>query len=105
MFRHYLPFAMICSLALTAADRGPQPPSDLRCEYMKNPMGVDTAQPRFFWTLRHDARGQKQTAYQIALEPGLGHRQSRLHRVQPHRLQRPGAEVRRNLSLEGPLLG
>jgi len=41
---------------------------DLRCEYLKNPLGLDVCQPRFSWKLvptSKTARGQRQTAYQI----------------------------------------
>ena len=44
---------------------GPMPPSNLRCEYLTNPLGVDVKQPRFSWTLEHTDRGQKQSAYQV----------------------------------------
>ena len=50
--------------SLFAAD-GPQPPANLRCEYLSNPLGIDVKQPRFFWVLDHTERGQKQTAYQL----------------------------------------
>jgi alpha-L-rhamnosidase len=40
-------------------------PIDLRCEYAVNPLGVDIAQPRLFWKLTSDTRGDKQTAYEI----------------------------------------
>jgi alpha-L-rhamnosidase len=40
-------------------------PIDLRCEYAVNPLGVDVAQPRLFWKLTSDTRGDKQTAYEI----------------------------------------
>ena len=38
---------------------------DLRCEGLKEPLGVDTTVPRFSWknTLKHN--GQRQTAYEI----------------------------------------
>lgn len=38
---------------------------DPRCEYARNPVGIDTLQPRLSWTLLDDAPGQIQTAYQI----------------------------------------
>ncbi len=39
---------------------------DLRCEYLANPLGIDENQPRLSWLLdADDARGVKQTAYQI----------------------------------------
>ena len=37
----------------------------LRCEYLDNPLGIDTPQPRLSWALESNQRGQKQTAYQI----------------------------------------
>jgi len=40
-------------------------PVDLRCEFARDPLGVDIAQPRLFWRLNSDTRGDKQTAYEI----------------------------------------
>ena len=40
-------------------------PEQLRCEYLDNPLGIDTLQPRLSWVLESKQRGQKQTAYQI----------------------------------------
>lgn len=40
-------------------------PTMLKCEYLVNPVGIDTTQPRLFWQMESDQRGQKQTAYQI----------------------------------------
>ena len=39
--------------------------SDLTCEYLKNPLGVDVLAPRLSWKLESDERGQKQTAYRV----------------------------------------
>ena len=42
--------------------------ADLRCEYLKDPLGIDVQQPRLSWQLvaaEPAARGQKQTAYRI----------------------------------------
>ncbi|MGC4055185.1 MAG: hypothetical protein QM757_40635 [Paludibaculum sp.] len=38
----------------------------LRCEYLENPLGLDTATPRFSWQLT----AGRQSAYQIAVESG-----------------------------------
>jgi alpha-L-rhamnosidase len=41
---------------------------DLRCEYLTNPIGIDTPRPHFFWkmdTADTNVRGLRQTAYQI----------------------------------------
>src|SRR5437016_1517471 len=43
-------------------------PTDLRCEYHVDPLGIDVAQPRLAWVLKSDQpeeRGQSQSAYQI----------------------------------------
>jgi alpha-L-rhamnosidase len=38
---------------------------DLRCEYLRNPLGIDSSVPRLSWTLTSGRRGEVQTAYQI----------------------------------------
>ncbi len=38
---------------------------ELRCEYAKNPLGIDTPQPRFSWILESNQRGQMQSAYHV----------------------------------------
>ncbi|HKS97852.1 MAG TPA: family 78 glycoside hydrolase catalytic domain [Terriglobia bacterium] len=57
--------AVAGSLNLWAADERPSAPDDLRCEYLRNPLGLDVRQPRFSWVLGWDGRGEAQTAYQI----------------------------------------
>ncbi len=49
--------------------------TNLRCEYVSNPLGIDTVSPRFSWELHHDERGQRQTAYQVlvASSPNVLH--------------------------------
>ncbi len=37
----------------------------LRCEYLENPLGIDSINPRLSWILESLQRGQYQTAYQI----------------------------------------
>jgi alpha-L-rhamnosidase len=41
------------------------PPYSLRCEFLENPIEIDTPNPRLSWLLRHDKRAMKQIAYQI----------------------------------------
>src|SRR5210317_352690 len=36
-----------------------------KCEYTRNPLGIDVTQPRFSWVLKSSSRGQMQTAYQV----------------------------------------
>ncbi|MCF7854366.1 MAG: glycoside hydrolase family 78 protein [Candidatus Pacebacteria bacterium] len=42
-------------------------PIDLRCEYLTEPLGIDSTRPRLFWRLHapHSARAISQSAYQI----------------------------------------
>jgi alpha-L-rhamnosidase len=40
-------------------------PVDLRCEYLHNPLGIDTPYPRMSWRLVSDLPGQSQSAYRI----------------------------------------
>jgi alpha-L-rhamnosidase len=47
------------------AANGSESPAHLRCEYLKNPLGIDVRQPRFQWVLANSRRGEMQTAYQI----------------------------------------
>ncbi len=53
------------------ATDGPQPPANLRCEYLKNPLGIDVRRPRFAWVLAHTQRAQKQADYQILIASSL----------------------------------
>jgi alpha-L-rhamnosidase len=39
--------------------------TDLRCEYLINPLLIDTLSPRLSWQIRSDIRAATQTAYQI----------------------------------------
>ena len=45
---------------------------DLRCERLKNPLGIDATKPGFSWIIESGRRGEIQTAYQIlaASSPG-----------------------------------
>ncbi|MBK7598719.1 MAG: alpha-L-rhamnosidase N-terminal domain-containing protein [Acidobacteria bacterium] len=40
-------------------------PSNLRVEYLLEPMSIDTVEPRLSWIIESGVRGRKQTAYQI----------------------------------------
>jgi alpha-L-rhamnosidase len=44
--------------------------ANLRCEYLKEPLGIDVAKPRLSWVIeggdqKTEDRGLKQTAYQV----------------------------------------
>jgi len=62
-------FGTVCSweysyAAASATDRGISV-RELRCEYTRNPLGIDAPQPRFSWILKSEERGQMQSAYRI----------------------------------------
>ena len=40
-------------------------PTGLRCEYLRNPEGIDEVRPRLSWKLTSEAEGAKQSAYRI----------------------------------------
>ena len=39
--------------------------TDLKCEYQRQPLGIDVARPRLSWVLRSNRRGDLQSAYRI----------------------------------------
>jgi alpha-L-rhamnosidase len=58
-------------LAMTAQDEAIRA-ENLRCEYARNPLGVDVARPRLSWTLESARRGASQAAYQIQVGSRAG---------------------------------
>ena len=59
-----------CALVVGGEVRAGAAADRLRCEFRVNPLGIDTAQPRFSWALRSDLRGDRQTAYQVLAASG-----------------------------------
>jgi alpha-L-rhamnosidase len=55
------------------ADEAPVAVTQLRCEYLVNPLGIDQTQPRLSWRLESPLRGVRQTGYRIlvASQPAL----------------------------------
>ena len=47
--------------------------NNLRCEYRRNPLGIDITQPRLSWTLDSNRRGAAQIAYQVIAASEMGH--------------------------------
>lgn len=39
--------------------------TNLKCEHLRNPLGIDAKNPRFSWQMTNEANGTKQAAYQI----------------------------------------
>jgi len=56
----------------TYGANGPGRPTNLKCEYLTGPMGIDVREPRFSWVLQHSERGQKQTAFQVLVSTERG---------------------------------
>lgn len=67
MKRHVLLIlALVTALAACGrADVAPVDPYDLRCEALCNPLGIDSAQPRFSWKIGAAAPVAAQTAWQV----------------------------------------
>src|SRR5215210_7718011 len=45
--------------------------SNLQCEMLNNPKGIDATKPRFSWQAAVEERGMKQTAYQVIVASSL----------------------------------
>jgi alpha-L-rhamnosidase len=69
----FLLLLLILGAQFASGAEAPLPPQNLRCEYRRDPLGIDVKQPRFSWVLEHPERGEKQTAYQllVATRPEL----------------------------------
>lgn len=65
-FAGYLSFAiaLLVPSLLSMAASGPAP-SHLKCEFLSEPLGIDTAPPRLSWQIDDARTGAKQTAYRI----------------------------------------
>jgi len=46
--------------------------TNLTCEYLTNPLGIDVKRPRLSWQMHTDRQGARQTAYRIVAGNGLG---------------------------------
>jgi alpha-L-rhamnosidase len=60
----FLSFGLIV-LSTCAVASGATRVEQLRCEYLDNPLGIDTPQPRLSWIITSSERGMRQAAYQI----------------------------------------
>ncbi|MDR1169214.1 MAG: family 78 glycoside hydrolase catalytic domain, partial [Prevotellaceae bacterium] len=58
-------FIMLSVMAVSGKAQSAVSVVDLRCEYLKNPLGIDIQHPRLSWELISDAKDKKQKAYQI----------------------------------------
>ena len=104
--------------ACGAGAGSPLIPVDLRCDWMVDPLGVDSAPPRLSWQLQGDgsarapaeARGRSWWPRSVeSLDGGsrgrLGQRARRVRRAAPRALRRPPPCARPSGLLEGARLG
>ncbi len=57
--------AWFCCLATVVSGLAKTTVTDLRCEGLDNPLGIDAPRPRLSWVLNSEEHGQRQTAYQV----------------------------------------
>ena len=56
---------VLCLLLAAASAGAVLVPVNLRCDYVVNPAGVDSPNPRLFWNFDTTANDQKQSAFQV----------------------------------------
>ena len=61
----FLSFVFVSLLISCAEDDGEIQIIELQCEYLANPLGIDSRNPRLSWKLRAKGNAIKQNAYQI----------------------------------------
>jgi len=64
-FRAAIGTALLLSTQLSSAAQTTLTPAHLRCEYSVNPDGIDVPNPRLYWRVDSNERGQRQSAYRI----------------------------------------
>ena len=66
-------FLTLMGLVVAGVCSGELAVKNLRCEYLRDPVGIDAVQPRLSWTVAGGGRGEVQTGYRIlvASSPAL----------------------------------
>ena len=64
-------FSMLCLLASCCDERSAVEVTNLRCELLTDPLGIDVAAPRLSWEIISDGRGIRQTAYRILVASSI----------------------------------
>ena len=59
------PLLLLTAFLLAPAAVRAIAPTSLKTEFLDNPLGIDTAKPRFSWIVEDSTPGAKQTAYQV----------------------------------------
>ena len=82
MLKHIKRLAVISNLLLSifgsvqrSHAASPIQPDQLSCEYLKNPLGIDSKAPRFNWTMSSTGRNHLQSAYEIIVSSKLNEAQ------------------------------
>lgn len=70
LFFTVLTATMLCTEP-AALEAGSLEPTDLRCEYLVNPLGIDAVKPRLSWILEAKLRARKQTSYRVLVASSL----------------------------------
>ncbi len=63
---------LVCLLMTACGEKHPVTLSNLRCELITDPIGIDCVTPRLSWEINSDHRGLYQTAYRILVASSLG---------------------------------
>lgn len=69
----YCSAVLLCDNSVCRAAQevnGPVHVSELRCEYLSDPLGIDAKRPRLSWILKSDKRDVMQSAYQVLVASG-----------------------------------
>ncbi|WP_223255360.1 family 78 glycoside hydrolase catalytic domain [Flavobacterium sp. LM4] len=67
----HLTFIIITLISLSAKAQTKISVTNLQCEMLNNPEGIDVVQPRLSWQIKADVNAVKQTAYQIMVASTL----------------------------------
>ena len=59
---------LILALPLTGYSQNVMQATQLQCEHLVNPIGIDTPHPRLSWKMQDTRQGVAQTAYRIIID-------------------------------------
>ena len=63
--RRHAPCLITAVALLSALPAASAAVTNLRCEYLVNPLGIDVVKPRLSWIIEFARRSEQQTAYQV----------------------------------------
>lgn len=68
---HSLVLTLLTAVLLAPLAAHAIAPSSLKTEFLENPLGLDTAQPRLSWIVEDSTTGARQTAYQVQVASSM----------------------------------